>query len=235
MSKTIFSDFDGTLTDNGHMSAVFFELLAVLQSKNLNLIIVSGRSLSWGHFLLTHFPLTHCIMEGGGTLSSVINGNIIDRVLIDDASVKRLEDVTATLKAMQGVVLSTDSFGRHTDRALEFKLMSQEKLKEVEDLFVFKNINFSYSNVHLNFWAGDLSKFKAVEMFAKENSISLEDSIYFGDALNDQSMFKSFKVSVGVSNIKPFLSQMVDKPSIILEGEENKEIAGVVNYIRKFY
>ena len=55
--KIIFSDFDGTLTNNGKLGAVFFDLLELIESRHSELVIVSGRSISWGHFLLTHFPL----------------------------------------------------------------------------------------------------------------------------------------------------------------------------------
>lgn len=233
MSKVIFSDFDGTLTDNGHMSAVFFELISHLQKHDYELIIVSGRSVSWGHFLLTHLPLKTCIMEGGGTISSVVNNNIIDHPQVDDITIKHLETVSNAVSKMDGVVMSTDSFGRLTDRAVEFKLMEEATIKHVEKFLTSHQIKFSYSNVHLNFWAGEISKFKAVQTYAKDNNIDLSQCYYFGDALNDQSMFKHFKNSVGVSNIKPFLDKMDCKPSIILEGDENREIHGVLNFVTK--
>ncbi len=68
--KIVFSDFDGTLTNNGKLGAIFFDLLNIIEKGNSELVIVSGRSLSWGHFLLTHFPLKRVIMEGGGVIVS---------------------------------------------------------------------------------------------------------------------------------------------------------------------
>ena len=62
-----------------------------------------------------------------------------------------------------------------------------------------------------------------------------EDCLYFGDALNDQSMFKEFKRSIGVSNIKPFLDKMQYKPTIVLEGTENRGPYGVYNYLKDFW
>ena len=56
--KVIFSDFDGTLTvASGKLGASFFELLELIEQNQAELVVVSGRSLSWGHFLLTHFPI----------------------------------------------------------------------------------------------------------------------------------------------------------------------------------
>lgn len=229
--KKIFSDFDGTLTQNGLMSAVFFDLLSELKKKNLELVIVSGRSISWGHFLLTHFPLNVVIMEGGGVISIKEGDLIKDYPQVEEELLEKLSEVSNGIAALDGVVMSADSFGRMADRAVEFKHMHPDKVKVVEDYLTAHGLNFSYSNVHLNFWAGKISKYNAVKMLSQMQNFEIEDSYYFGDALNDQSMFKHFKNSVGVSNIKPFLDKMSHKPSTILEGDENAEINGVLNFI----
>src|SRR5690606_35812046 len=67
-----FSDFDGTLTVEGSgLTRDFFEIIDHIHKHGHELVIVSGRSLSWGHFFLTHFPLKACIMEGGGVISYI--------------------------------------------------------------------------------------------------------------------------------------------------------------------
>ena len=48
----VFSDFDGTLTDHTEFSPAFFEILSLLKEQNTPLVIVTGRSLSWAHFLI---------------------------------------------------------------------------------------------------------------------------------------------------------------------------------------
>ena len=63
-----FSDFDGTLTLDGHLTREFFDVVDFIKKHGHELVIVSGRSLSWGHFFLTHFPFNACIMEGGGVI-----------------------------------------------------------------------------------------------------------------------------------------------------------------------
>ena len=67
--KIVFSDFDGTLTEQGRFSPVFFDVLKLIKQNNSELVIVTGRPLSWAHFLLTHFDLDCVITEGGGMLS----------------------------------------------------------------------------------------------------------------------------------------------------------------------
>lgn len=218
----------------------FFEILSLLDSKNIPLVIVTGRSKSWAHFLLTHFhSLTYAISEGGGNLSKIEmrNGNrvLCDELLIDKGAVEELEKVSKELVSKFKIPLSADSFGRETDRAIElFDLQDPNLKNDVEAFLTEKKINFSTSNVHLNFWKGEISKIKAIEYFLKNYSEhSLDDSIFFGDSLNDQTVFKVMKNTVGVSNIKSVLERMDHKPKTILEGKENEGPDGVLNSLKK--
>lgn len=231
-----FSDFDGTLTSGGKLTREFFEILDFVKTHNHELVIVSGRSLSWGHFFLTHFPLRACIMEGGGVVCYLDErGEIVEELLVDRAEVDRLEKFTTEIKHhYPHVPLSADSFGRLTDRAIEFHLMDKAWVEQVQEFMAKEKINFSKSNVHINFWCGEISKYLGVKHFLEKHRPGLkqEDSWFFGDAPNDQSMFELFHNSVGVSNIKHCLDRLDHKPRIILEGDENEGPLGVLNFIR---
>ncbi|MFL5784086.1 MAG: HAD family hydrolase [Bacteriovoracaceae bacterium] len=233
-----FSDFDGTLTKEGReLTREFFEILDHVKNHNQELVIVSGRSLSWGHFFLTHFPLKACIMEGGGVICYLDSrGEIVEEPLVPHKEVERLRKFTADLKHhYPHVPLSADSFGRLTDRAIEFHLMEESWITQVMDFMDKEKINYSKSNVHINFWCGNISKYLGVKHFLERHRPNLKqnDCWFFGDAPNDQSMFELFHNSVGVSNIKHCLHKLTHKPRIILEGEENAGPSGVLNYIRK--
>lgn len=232
-----FSDFDGTLTKEGReLTREFFDILDVIKNQKNELVIVSGRSLSWGHFFLTHFPLSACIMEGGGVILYVDeNGEIVQEPLVPQSELDRLATFTTNLKHhFPNIPMSADSFGRLSDRAIEFHLMEPELIKEVEDFMSLHKINYSKSNVHINFWAGEISKYLGVKKFMKKfrPDLTEEQCWFFGDAPNDQSMFESFYNSVGVSNIHHCLNHLTFKPRIILEGPENAGPKGVLNYIK---
>lgn len=235
--KIVFSDFDGTLTDNGKLGAVFFDLINMISKSETELVIVSGRSLSWGHFFLTHFPLKHVIMEGGGVIvSKNREGHIVEENLIYDEDIQELEMHTQKLlKEVPGCIMSADSFGRRTDRAIEFAQMSREDVEKVENYLTKNGVHFSRSNVHINFWVGDVSKSNGVNYFLKNYAphIIKEDCIFYGDAANDESMFKYFPNTVGVSNILSVLDQLKFKPKIILEGKENAGIHGVYSHLKE--
>lgn len=234
--KIIFSDFDGTLTYKESLSPVFFEILDLLESKKTPLVIVTGRSLSWGHFLLTHFPfLTDVIVEGGGAIVSRSGKFITEECLVSESDVLKLADFAEEMaETFPKVKLSVDSFGRKTDRAIELHDLQDGVLfHHIEDFLRGHNINFSTSNVHLNFWCGEVSKYLAVKHFLKKHKADENKCIFFGDSLNDQAMFKSFSNSVGVANISAIIDQLEFKPSTILKGDENIGPFGVLNYLRK--
>ena len=237
--KIVFSDFDGTLTVNGKLGAVFFELLNLIEANRSSLVIVSGRSLSWGHFFLTHFPLKYVIMEGGGViLSKNKDGQIIEETLIYEEEIEALERLTNELiRGIPGVVMSADSFGRKTDRAIEFSHMSHEDVEKTEKYLIENNVNFSRSNVHINFWLGDISKSSGVKHFLKhyQPHVESDQTIFYGDAMNDESMFRDFQNSVGVSNIISILDKLEHKPKIILEGKENSGANGVLYHLKEVF
>ena len=232
-----FSDFDGTLTTNGELTRDFFEIIDYIHKHNYELVIVSGRSLSWGHFFLTHFPLKACIMEGGGVVVyRNETGEIVEEPLVGNEDLDKLTKFTSQIKHhYPHVPLSADSFGRLTDRAIEFHQMEEAWINEVMDFMEKEKINFSKSNVHINFWCGNISKYLGVVHFLKKYRPHLkqEDTWFFGDAPNDESMFELFHNSVGVSNITHCLDRLNHKPRIILEGDENIGPKGVLNFIKK--
>lgn len=235
--KIVFSDFDGTLTYNESLRPVFFELLNFLESKKTPLVIVTGRSLSWGHFLLTHFPhLLDVIVEGGGTMvSRGADHRITEDCLISNTDVERLAHFCLDLKKQfPHLSLSADSFGRKTDRAIElYDLTDPGLFSSVKEFMRAHKINFSTSNVHLNFWCGEINKYTAVTHYLKKHNVDEAGCIFFGDSLNDQAMFKSFHHSVGVSNIASILDRLEHKPKVILSGVENIGPFGVLNYLQK--
>lgn len=232
----IFSDFDGTLTHEGELTRDFFDIIDLLKKHDHEFVIVSGRSLSWGHFFLTHFPFKACIMEGGGVIVYRDDrGEIVEEPLVTKQQLDCLSNFTTQLKHhYPHVPLSADSFGRLTDRAIEFHLMDESWIKEVMDFMERENINFSKSNVHINFWCGDISKYLGVKYFLEKYrpEVSHDESWFFGDAPNDESMFQFFNNSVGVSNIEKCLEKLNHRPRIIMEGEENSGPKGVLNFLK---
>jgi len=234
--KIVFSDFDGTLTKQGNFSPVFFDVLNLVKEKNIKFVIVTGRALSWSHFLMTHFPIDACITEGGGMLSVGRKKGFVDHCLVDQSELQRLLEITQSLlNKFPNLQLSEDSLCRITDRAIDLNVLEETSLiQAVSEFFDKGEVNYSCSNVHLNYWTGNFTKASAIKYYLENFSNDHpDDCLFFGDSLNDELVFKMIKNSVGVSNIKSVLDKLKVKPAVILEGPENAEILGVMNYLKK--
>src|SRR5690606_33351275 len=132
-------------------------------------------------------------------------GEIVVEPLVSHEELEKLRNFTEQLKHhFPHVPLSADSFGRLSDRAIEFHLMDEAWIDQVMEFMDREKINYSKSNVHINFWCGNISKYLGVVHFLKKYRPHLkqENTWFFGDAPNDESMFELFHNSVGVSNIE---------------------------------
>jgi hypothetical protein len=240
--KVVFSDFDGTLTHNDELTPHFFEILELLKRHGVPLVVCTGRSKSWAHFLLTHFhDLEYVISEGGGTLSYIEKREgrrlLKDKSYVEVSELERLGNLTTELLIkFPEVMLSADSFGRQADRAIELYELSDnpEMKEEVVAFFEKEEINYSTSNVHMNFWCGEISKMKAINTFLSDTKLaSLEESLFFGDSLNDESVFKDHPRTIGVANIKKVQDRFKHLPKEVLVGSDKEGPLGVLSYLRE--
>ena len=230
--KIIFSDFDGTLTLNGALSPDLFKLFEL---KECPFVIVSGASFSTGYFLTTYLPINICIMEGGAViLRKRSRGKIEEEILVSKEDLVRLRELEYEVQKEFPGFLATDRFGRKTDRAVEWYKLDKSSQDRLKCLLYDRGASFSFSNIHLNFWYGKVSKYQGIQKVMEKDfqGINLDDCLYFGDSPNDQSVFRGMKHTVGVSNIAHYLDQMEAHPSTILTGEENCSIKGVYNFLK---
>lgn len=235
--KLIISDFDGTMTHGHRLTDEFPKILELCSKENIPFIVHTGRSLSWAHFFATHYEeIPFAIAEGGGVYCfRGERGLLQETFLVSKEERQRLADLTATLlKENPGLELSKDSLGRSTDRAIELRdLEDPAVVEKVKKYFDANNVNYSQSNVHLNFWCGDVDKYKGLLFFLKNEypDVTLEDIWFFGDSMNDAPMFAELPYTVGVSNIDQVIDKMDKHPTVILKGKENEGPSGVLNFI----
>ena len=127
----VFSDFDGTLTKKGLMSPSFFDLLKTIEGLGSSLVVVTGRPVSWSHFLMTHFPLEASISEGGGVLTVREDKRLRDIILVPDTDLEILKKVTEELFSnVPNFELSDDSSGRITDRAIDLNFLKENSIQQ---------------------------------------------------------------------------------------------------------
>jgi len=76
------------------------------------------------------------------------------------------------------------------------------------------------SSIHINAWYGEHSKQLSSLRFLEEKGLSFDEilkvSCYVGDSLNDQQMFETLPLSVGVANIEHYWQQLAHRPSKVM-------------------
>lgn len=233
----VFSDLDGTLID-GDLGPLFLTLIDFLKKRNIPLVVTTGRPSGWGVFMLSHFSyLDQFYSEGGGALTErdkSYPGELKGQVLIPKEDVVRLEEITEKVIKDFKVELSCDSSLRITDRAIEREFFKQDlpKMQKLIDFLERENVSYSVSNIHLNFWIGQVSKWQAIEHYCSRFDVDVKRSLFFGDSTNDESVFEKHPCSVGVSNISEVWDQLQFKPTHRLEGQLNAGPKGVLNFLQ---
>lgn len=238
LPKLVFSDFDGTLTQGLRLGPEFWQIIELLKQNQIPLVIVSGRSISWGHFLLTHFPIKAVIMEQGGCIATANSkGVITQKVMASQNELLKLSTVEAKLKHDYGEsIITQDSLGRIADRAIELEELQgrTEIVDKIKKYLISEAMTYSTSSVHINFWCGNFNKASSSLEYLKQfhPHLNSDNCCFFGDAPNDESMFQTFSHSIGVSNLKKYTEKMEYLPRFQLEGKENEGAQGVLNYLR---
>jgi HAD superfamily hydrolase (TIGR01484 family) len=237
MFPYLFSDFDGTLTSNGKIGPGFFRFVDLLHTKQMELVIVSGRSIAWGHFFLTHFPFKSVVMENGGVVLQKKRNHIQNKVNPSKSEIDHLKKVTsALLKKFPKLELSHDSCFRQSDRAIPLRQLDPVTTRDIQNFFDQEGVKHTCSNVHLNYWVGDFDKLSGIKLWSEEvgpidfKKIT-EEAIFIGDGLNDESVFKGFKRSFGVKNIEHNQSKFKYLPHHI---SKYAEIEGALDIIKQF-
>jgi HAD superfamily hydrolase (TIGR01484 family) len=237
--KLIISDFDGTMTHGHKLTQHFPQILELCQANDIPFIVHTGRSISWAHFLVTHYDeIPFALAEGGGVYVGRDDRHLLkETYLVTKEERAKLAKVAGEVVEKFDIGLSVDSLGRITDRAIELRDLAdrdESVVEEIKKYFTENGVTFSQSNVHVNFWVGDVDKYKGLQFFLKNEypDVTMEDVWFFGDSMNDEPMFEKLPYAVGVSNIIAVMDKLSKPPTVVLEGFENEGPMGVLNFLK---
>ena len=71
------------------------------------------------------------------------------------------------------------------------------------------------SSIHINVWCGDYNKASTAGLWMTSQGIDIDDAIFSGDSPNDNSMFSSFRQTVGVANVLPYIDELDSPPMYV--------------------
>jgi HAD superfamily hydrolase (TIGR01484 family) len=239
--RGVLTDIDDTLTTDGMISLGVVAALAALRETGIPVIAVTGRPMGWSRPIAETMPLAAVVAENGavGLFRDAAGLQIeyVDPEPVRKANAVRLHAVAARIVAeVPGATLSRDSVGRATDISIdhaEFVQLEPERVAEVAALMRSEGLTATVSSIHVNGWYGANSKLSGAtwivrRLLGRDLDAERERWIFVGDSTNDESMFASFPLSVGVANLVDFADRLQQWPGYITRQERGRGFVEVV-------
>ncbi len=226
--RGVLTDIDDTLTTDGAISMGVAAALAALREAGLPVIAVTGRPMGWSRAVAEQVPLAAVVAENGAVALARNGGDVridfVDPEPVRRANAERLAAVAARIVAeIPGATLAQDSAGRVTDIAVdhaEFAYLDEARIAAVVALMKSEGMNATVSSIHVNGWFGAHTKLSGAtwvvgRVLGRDLAAEREEWLYVGDSTNDELMFASFPLSVGVANIADFADRLQQWPAYV--------------------
>lgn len=243
--KIVFTDIDGTITTDGQIGPESYNAIWRLYRAGIDVVPVTGRPAGWCEMIARTWPV-HGVIGENGALYFRMNEGQMQRYfyLTDSERLKNRQNLDRIrdqiLKEVPGAGVASDQFTRLFDLAIDFcedvPALDDSAISKILGLFQSHGAVAKVSNIHVNGWFGDYNKLTTCKRYCRnELKHSFEDLsgqiAFIGDSPNDEPMFKDFKNSFAVANIKDFVSQLRDFPSFISSKNEGQGFVQIVDAI----
>lgn len=239
----VMTDIDDTLTTEGAITADALAALCRLRDAGLHRIAITGRPVGWSLAFATAWPLDALVAENGAVALVPVraaDGTVsVARHYRDDAVTRgsnhrRLQQVLERIeREVPGAIRATDSPGRETDIAIdhsEFTHLDEAGIAKVVALMRAEGLHATVSSIHINGWFGDHDKWVGARwivqsLLGRDLEAEIDRWTYVGDSTNDQRMFEAFGNSIGVANVRRFMSRLGCLPRYITPSERGAGFA----------
>ncbi len=221
--KLVATDIDGTLTKNHRFTPQLITALLQLQSANIAVLLVTGRSAGWVSSLSNYLPVAGAIGENGGCyFSGAADCQLLPNLKIKEIS-KHRDKLADCFWQLQGTHAqlqeSTDNRFRLTDWTFDLTQLDASDLWEIAAQCERWGWNFTYSTIQGHIKLVTQSKATGIRQVLKQHFPKLKPQqiLTVGDSPNDASMFdpEQFLHSVGVANVLHYQDQMEHLPAYV--------------------
>lgn len=222
----IATDVDDTLTINGFFKSNVLKAIEHINKKGKKIILVTGRSGGACTTLSQYLPVEMVIAENGGV---IIKGHDIKIISLPSNHKERLQGCyKAILDACPGIIQAEDNPFRLTDLSIDNRSINEKELNIISNIAKSFGFTIVISSVQTHILSPTCSKGSTLKKLINGNKV-----LTIGDSSNDESMFnpRIFPYSVGVANIKSYLSKMKYKPRWIMSQSEGYGFIELVSMI----
>ncbi|MEJ5999402.1 HAD-IIB family hydrolase [Paucibacter soli] len=235
--RGLLTDIDDTLTAEGAIAPAALQALHDLAAAGLPVIAITGRPAGWSELFAMAWPVRAIVAENGAVMLRNEGGQLRRDFFCQDeatraANFARLQHCAAELPArVPGATLARDSAGRLTDIAVdhsEFAHLDATQIEAVCAVMRAHGLHATVSSIHINGWLGAHSKRTAADWAVQAllgQPFVPADWLYVGDSSNDEQMFASIPLSVGVANIARFVPQLRSLPAYVTAAERGAGFA----------
>jgi HAD superfamily hydrolase (TIGR01484 family) len=240
----LFTDIDDTITTDGRITAAAYGALWSLHDAGIRVVPVTGRPAGWCDMIARMFPVTGVVGENGAFSYAYDRGKRVMRRYTTPhagaggATLRAAAD--RVLREVPGTALAADQSFRVSDVAIDYREdvppLPPTAVAEICRILAEEGMRFKVSSIHVNFWQGDFDKMAGVELFLEREagtglSELAEKALFIGDSPNDEPLFKGFRHSIAVGNLRAFIDQIRDLPELITEADSGDGFVEAVEAI----
>jgi len=223
-STLVFTDVDETLTWQGRLPVETFQALFALRQAGIAVVPVTGACAGWCECMLRTWPIDSIIGENGAFfIDRHDSGKLSYTYALPEAERVANRQVLKTLKHDVSKEFpqshqTTDQSFRLTDIAFDIGQdyqMERAQAQRIAEYCRLTGANAKVGPIHINVWLGQYTKASTSLSWLAQHNVEPEKTVFCGDSPNDDSMFASFPVTIGVANVTPFLDEIQNPPTYI--------------------
>jgi HAD superfamily hydrolase (TIGR01484 family) len=247
--RGVLFDIDDTFTLSGKLIPEAFSALWDLHKYGLILAPITGRPAGWCDHIARMWPIDAVIGENGAFYYyyDEKDRKLQHRYVFSPETIalKRTELVRIKDEILQRVPragVASDQAFRMFDLAIDFSedvsRLTEKEIEEICKVFAEHKATYKISSIHVNGWFGEYTKLTTTRLFLEERySIRWDDAIhtflFLGDSPNDEPMFQTLDLTVGVANIRNFADRMKHLPKYVTNHEGGLGFAETASIILK--
>lgn len=227
--KYVLTDVDDTLTWHGKLPPETLLALDKLQQHDIQVIAVTGACAGWCDHIAQLWPVNAVLGENGAFImekgaSGLTLKPSVDLGLMRQKQEKLRASVESILEHYPNIELTLDQAYRLCEVAIDIGQNRAPLASNIVQAIVSQihelGAHATASSIHINAWYGEHSKKLASLGYLAEKGLSqqqiLTQCCYVGDSLNDQQMFETLPLTIGVKNIENYWQQLQHKPSLVM-------------------
>lgn len=238
--RLVATDMDGTLTSAGEFTPALLESFELLRQHDIDVLIVTGRSVGWVSALVNYLPVVGAIAENGGLYIDKLSGE--SRILPDIPCFSQHRDRLEALfnhlrERYRDLCPSVDNPYRITDWTFAIDNLTQRDLDWMQATCSAKLMDFTYSTVQCHIKVKGQEKALGLNKVLQQEfpKVPATSVVTVGDSPNDASLFNRdhFPYSVGVANVSHYLKVLAHTPAYITTSPEVGGFVELVDQLTK--